>query len=229
MHVFMLIKRGNFRNGYLYKNQTLFKKQDNLLYVFIHKKPDSLRYVIFHEIFEIGNHIYIKSMTLRKKQDNLRYDFLYTKSMTLCVKLFFIEFLKLAEGMGHLQAQKNGNWNPRINTECVFLVLVNAPVPPPISKIQWKITYQKVSGFLCIKKRNANCLAFCEVSGFLDIKTSRNAKFHAFCIYKCQINIYIYKLRNLKCPDFCELKRNTNCLPFCKVSGFLYISPYRYF
>ena len=34
-----------------------------------------------------------------------------------------------------------------------------------------------------IKKRNANCLAFFEVFGFLNIKTSRNAKCNAFCIY----------------------------------------------
>ena len=39
--------------------QTLFKKQDNLRYVFIHKNPDTLRYTVFDEIFEIGIYIFI--------------------------------------------------------------------------------------------------------------------------------------------------------------------------
>ena len=46
------------------KSQTLFKKQDNLRYGFIHKHPDTLRYAIFHEVFETGNYMYTKSMTL---------------------------------------------------------------------------------------------------------------------------------------------------------------------
>ena len=35
------------------KSWTLFKKQDNLWYVFIYKNPALLRYAIFHWIFEI--------------------------------------------------------------------------------------------------------------------------------------------------------------------------------
>ena len=50
---------------YIYtKSQTLFEKQDNLRYVFIHKNPDTLCYTIFYEIFEIGIYIYTKSITL---------------------------------------------------------------------------------------------------------------------------------------------------------------------
>ena len=56
------------KNGeriYIYtKSYTLCKKQDNLRYVFVHKKPDTLRYAIFRENFEIGIHKYTKNMTL---------------------------------------------------------------------------------------------------------------------------------------------------------------------
>ena len=41
------------------KSQTLFKKQDNLRYFFIHKNPHTLRYAIFHEIFKLA-FIYIE-------------------------------------------------------------------------------------------------------------------------------------------------------------------------
>ena len=80
-----------------------------------------------------------------------------------------------------------------------------------------------MSGFLYIKKQNANCLAFFEVSVFLNIKTSHNAKCHAFCI-NTNANLKNHeKLRNLKCLAFCEQKCNGTCLSICKVSGFLYI------
>ena len=103
-------KSKKMRNVCIYrKSQTLFKKQDNFRYVFIHKSPDTLRYTIFHEIFEIGIYIYIqkalhfalhgvltlKSHTLRKKQDNLRY-VLFTKSQTLYFTRFLWFFLKFA-------------------------------------------------------------------------------------------------------------------------------------
>ena len=53
-------KQKNVKCLYIYtKIQTLCKNQDNLRYVFIHKKPDNLRYAIFNEIFEIGVYIYI--------------------------------------------------------------------------------------------------------------------------------------------------------------------------
>ena len=39
---------------YIYtKIQTLFKKQDNLCYIFIHKKPDTLRYAIFMKFLKL--------------------------------------------------------------------------------------------------------------------------------------------------------------------------------
>ena len=76
-------------SGALYtKIQTLCKKQDNLRYVFIHKKPHTFRYAIFHDFFKLEfiykqkachfalREVFIyKSTTLRKKQDNLRYVF----------------------------------------------------------------------------------------------------------------------------------------------------------
>ena len=46
-------------------------------------------------------------MTLHKKQDNFRYVFIY-QNPALCVKRFFIEFLKFAEGGGiFIFLQKN--------------------------------------------------------------------------------------------------------------------------
>ena len=53
------------KNLYIYARiETLFKKKDNLRYVFIHKKPDNFRYAIFHECFVIDIHIYTERMTL---------------------------------------------------------------------------------------------------------------------------------------------------------------------
>ena len=71
------------------KIPTLFKKQENLRYVFIHKKPDTLRYTIFMKFLKLAfiyiqraRHfalsevfIYTKSPTIRKKQNKLRYIF----------------------------------------------------------------------------------------------------------------------------------------------------------
>ena len=96
MHVFLHTKsKTNFENYiYIYtKSQTLFKNQDNLRYVFIHKKEDTLRYAISREIFDIGIYIYFKSWHFvfrdvfiykkpdtSKKQDNLRYVFYIQKA-----------------------------------------------------------------------------------------------------------------------------------------------------
>ena len=58
--------QNKFERLYIYsKSQTLFKKQDNLRYVFIHKKPHTLHYTIFREFLKLA--------------------FMYTKIMTLCV------------------------------------------------------------------------------------------------------------------------------------------------
>ena len=49
--------------------------------------------------------MYKKIDTLKRaRQSALR--FLYTKSLTLCVKQFFMELFKLAEGGGHFYSQK---------------------------------------------------------------------------------------------------------------------------
>ena len=40
---------------YIYtKSQTLYKKQDNLRYVFFHKKQDTLLYAVFHEFLKLA-------------------------------------------------------------------------------------------------------------------------------------------------------------------------------
>ena len=112
----------NAKHLYIYsKGQTLFKKQDNLRYIFIHKNPNTLLYEILykclklafmyiykkHDTFSYVDFLYTKIQTLlRKKQDNLRYFFIYTKSLTLCVTRFYMEFFKLAEGGGHFYRQK---------------------------------------------------------------------------------------------------------------------------
>ena len=94
---------------YIYtKSQTLCKKQDNLRYVFVHKKQDTLLYAFFMNVLKLEKSMtlcvtwrfYIQKARNFEKKDNLRYVFLYTKSLTLCVTRFFMEFLKLAEGGG---------------------------------------------------------------------------------------------------------------------------------
>ena len=105
---------------YIYpKSQTLFKQQENLCYVFIHKKLHTLCYAIFHGILEIGICIYIKNDTLRyvtffntksqtllKKQDNLRYIFIYKKPDTLRCVIFHGTF-EISRGVGgHFYIQK---------------------------------------------------------------------------------------------------------------------------
>ena len=57
MHVLINTKRKKLRKFAYTKNQTLFKKQDNLSYVFIYKKLDTLCYAIFYDIFEFGTYI----------------------------------------------------------------------------------------------------------------------------------------------------------------------------
>ena len=76
--------------GFFYtKSLTLYKKQDNLRYVFILKNPDNLYYAIFHWIFVIdgewgGVFICKNKCTLcyvfrYKKPDTLRYIFIWKK------------------------------------------------------------------------------------------------------------------------------------------------------
>ena len=73
---------------YIYaKSQTLFKKQDNLRYVFIYKKSDTLRYAIFMKMLKLAyinqehsnlryvTFLYTKIQTLGKREDNFRYVF----------------------------------------------------------------------------------------------------------------------------------------------------------
>ena len=40
---------------YIYtKSQTFCKKQDNLRYIFVHKKQDTLLYAVFHEFLKLA-------------------------------------------------------------------------------------------------------------------------------------------------------------------------------
>ena len=76
MYGYIYTKRENNCARFLYKSQTLFKKQDNFRYVFIYKKQDTLRDAIFHENFEVS--IYVQKawhfvLTLRdKNRDTLQ-------------------------------------------------------------------------------------------------------------------------------------------------------------
>ena len=82
---------------FIYKEETLRKKQYNLRYVFILKNPDFLRSAIFQGIFEIGGSeekvLYAKTMHFAlqficKKQCTLHYVFIY-KILTPCVTFFY--------------------------------------------------------------------------------------------------------------------------------------------
>ena len=55
---------------------------------------------------------------------------------------------------------------------------------------------------LYIYKFKANFFFFCEVAGFLFIKTSLYETRHYF-VYKCQLQTFHEKLRNVKRLDFC--------------------------
>ena len=111
MHVLYIQRAKKTKRLYVYtKIQTLCKKQDNLRYVFIHKKPSTLRYAIFHEIFESSIYIYMQSMTLcvmwrfyiQKSRHFAKSKTIWViflniqKRMKFCVTRFFIDLLKLA-------------------------------------------------------------------------------------------------------------------------------------
>ena len=54
-HVRIYIYKSKKCETFLYtKSETLFKKQDNLRFVFIYKIPDTLHYAILQEISDIG-------------------------------------------------------------------------------------------------------------------------------------------------------------------------------
>ena len=121
MHVFLFTKsKKNAKRLYIYtKSETLFKKQDNLRYVFIHKNPDTLRYAIFMNFLKLA-FIYIqkawhfllcdvfiyKTPETSKKTILFALSFLYAKSLTLSVTQFLIEFLKWLEEGGHFFIKK---------------------------------------------------------------------------------------------------------------------------
>ena len=111
-------------------------KAKTIVKYFIYKKPDTLQkarqfllrfYIQKSWRFTLRNlswklwswRLYTKSMTLcvtRRfyiqksghlvKNKTICVTFLYTKIRTLCVTRFFIEFLKLMEGVGHFYLQK---------------------------------------------------------------------------------------------------------------------------
>ena len=81
-------------------NVLVYKKHDNVRYVFIYKKLGTLSYAIFMKILKCGfiykkhetlryvTFLYRKTSTLRKKQDNLRYAFMYKNPDTLRYAIF---------------------------------------------------------------------------------------------------------------------------------------------
>ena len=64
---------------------------------------------------------------------------------------------------------------------CLY-IYINAPPSAKFKNYMKNCVTQSVRIFVH-EKRNANCLAFFEVFGFLYIKTSRNTKCHDFCKY----------------------------------------------
>ena len=103
------------------KSQILFKKQENLRYVFIHKNPYTLRstiFMIFLKLtfiyiykswhFALCNFFIYKKPDTSKKARNFALHYIYTKFSGTLQYVFFIELLKLAEGRGgHFYKQKN--------------------------------------------------------------------------------------------------------------------------
>ena len=68
----------------------------------------------------------------------------------------------------------------------VALIFAYTNVPTPaknsnISKNQLKLHNIDCTDY-CVKKMNANCLAFCDVSSSLYKTKSHNTNFHAICI-----------------------------------------------
>ena len=94
------------------KTQTLFKKLDNLRYVFIYKKQYTLRYGILmkfsHLAFICKKHDTFRYVTFNiqkarhfAKSKTICDTFLNTKIRHFCVTRFFIEFLKFPEWGGY--------------------------------------------------------------------------------------------------------------------------------
>ena len=51
---FIYTKSKKTKPLYIDKKADTLQKEENLRYVFIHKKPDTLRYAIFHEIMKLA-------------------------------------------------------------------------------------------------------------------------------------------------------------------------------
>ena len=78
-------------------------------------------------------------------------------------------------------------------TQGDFFFEYNPPRPSAKFKNPMKNRVTQSVRLFVYKNRNANCLSFFEVSVFLDIKRSRNAKCHAFCIYiNANLKLFIY-------------------------------------
>ena len=117
----------------------------------------------------------------------------------------------------------------KFNAKCICFIKF-PPSPPPLRQFQkfhGKLRNAKCQAFLYLK-HNANCLAFFEVSGFLYLKTSRNAKCHALCINKCQFQKIHEKLRNVKCLAFLSIKKERK-LSFFLQSVLLFVYKYKRF
>ena len=69
-----------------------------------------------------------------------------------------------------------------IMESALFFVYKNVTPPSANVKNSTKNRVTQSVRFFVNKKGNANCLAFCELSGFLYIKTSRNANCRDFFV-----------------------------------------------
>ena len=107
------------RNLFIYKNPETFQKARQFPLHFYIQKAIHLTLRDFHEISEVGI-FHTKSMTLCvtwrfyiqkarhfAKSETICNMFLYTKIRHYSVTQFFIEFLKFAEGGGHLFTKNN--------------------------------------------------------------------------------------------------------------------------
>ena len=115
---FIYTKSKKLRNVLIYKKPDTFQKARQFPLRFYIQKALHLTLRDFHEFFEVG--IYTKSMTLCvtwrfyiqksghfAKSKTICDTFLYTKIRHFCVTQFFIDFLKFADGGGHLFIKKN--------------------------------------------------------------------------------------------------------------------------
>ena len=89
-----------------------------------------------------------------------------------------------------------------VTQSAFFFKYKNVPVPSANFKNSMKNRVTQSVLDFCIYKRNANCHAFCEVSGFLYINRHVTQSVMLF-LYKYQVRNFHEKSRSVKCRAFC--------------------------